>query len=217
MQDWHTAGTLSQEIRLYQEGIRRGIAFTFITFGDKKDLRWQGVYSGIEVVPIFPCQKKPQSRIGLWFHAWYSQFGLEDKVSRPDIVKTNQILGGLLATAMAARWSTPLLVRCGYEPYRFVEASSGPWWKAKFIHWYARTVYRSATRIHVATDNDKKYAVAQLFSKKKQPVINVHPNWVDTRRFRRSSKDPNRGSMVDGRVLAVGRSVGQKNFRLLGY
>jgi glycosyltransferase involved in cell wall biosynthesis len=215
MQDWHSAGILSREIRLYQEAVRRGITFTFITFGDKQDLQWQGVYPGIEIVPIFAGREKSKNRISLWLHSWYSQFWLEDKITRPDLVKTNQILGGLLAASMATRWKTPLLVQCGYEPYRFVKASAGSWWKVKFIHWYARTVYRSATRIHVATDNDKKYIVVQFFSRKKQPVINVHPNWVDTRRFRPIFEDSNRGSMVDGRVLAIGRPTGQKNFRLL--
>ena len=110
MQDWHSAGILSREIRLYQEAVRRGITFTFITFGDKQDLQWQGVYPGIEIVPIFAGREKSKNRISLWLHSWYSQFWLEDKITRPDLVKTNQILGGLLAASMATRWKTPLLV-----------------------------------------------------------------------------------------------------------
>jgi glycosyltransferase involved in cell wall biosynthesis len=113
---------------------------------------------------------------------------------------------------MKMMWQEPLLVRCGYDPYQFALNGKLNGMKSLLIRWYSYIVYRSADRIHVASERDATF-VRRRYSLRKNCDIEVRPNWVDTALF----KAPVGGRVepMQDRVLAIGRAVDQKNFQLM--
>ena len=212
LETWASAGILNREVSIYRRIAEEGVEVVFVTYGDEKDYDWQNMWRGISIVPLFAGRKKFRSKAFLWLHSLLLAYRVRLVIPHPDLIKTNQIVGGLVAVQMKIMWSEPLLVRCGYDPYQFALKGRLNSMKSLLIHWYSFIVYRSADRIHVASEQDAKF-VRRHYALKKNCDIEVRPNWVDTALFKLPI-GRNVEPMRD-RVLAIGRAVDQKNFQLM--
>ena len=209
---WALAGMLEREVRFYRRLVEKGVEVIFVTYGDETDYRWQTMWHGISIVPLFAGRRKFRSKTVLWFSTLFLPYRIRSIVPNPDLIKTNQIIGGLLAVQMKLFWHQPLLVRCGYDPYQFALNRNLKGIKSLLLRWYSTIVYRSADRIHVSSDRDATFIRHQYYLKR-DCEIEVKPNWVDTDLFRGSTLDND--EFMHSRVLAVGRAVDQKNLQLM--
>ena len=54
LETWNRSGTLQKELKIFRElSSKKGVKFTFLTYGDKKDLSFNLNEENISVVPMF--------------------------------------------------------------------------------------------------------------------------------------------------------------------
>ena len=62
LQTWVQSGHLQRELKFYNSLINKGFKFTFVTYGDEKDLNILDG-SDIQVFPIYTFIKKTDSKL----------------------------------------------------------------------------------------------------------------------------------------------------------
>lgn len=203
---WHDQGLLDREVALYRRMTDKGIKVTFFTYGDREDLYFTQAVAPITVVPFSG---------GRWLRSspYLAPFWLalcqRRHLLRLDVVKTNQMLGSWAGVLAKALYHVPLVVRCGFDHYRFAVRGGKPRLSRALWYWTSRTAYRAADRVVLTSEEDRRF-VQERFGVPADR-IRVIPNAIDTSRFR-----PLQGERFIRRVLFVGRLEPQKNlFALL--
>jgi hypothetical protein len=86
LQDWDSAGILSREIKIYVELVNRGWSVSFITYGNKSDIKSTKQLNGIDIYCNY---------LGLpskWYESFL--FLIHRRVFKYcDLIKTNQMKG----------------------------------------------------------------------------------------------------------------------------
>lgn len=206
MRLWHEQGLLEREILPYQRMADKGIDVTFFTYGDRDDLSFADVVSPIQVVPFADGRGAPASPFlpPLWLPVRHRRHfrGLE-------IVKTNQMLGSWAGVIAKVLYGKPLVVRCGFDHYRFAVQGGEPRRSRAAWYWTSRLAYRVADRVVLTSERDRRF-VGEVFGVRPDRIT-VIPNAIDTTRFRPLSVE-----RFGRRALFVGRLEAQKNlFALL--
>ncbi len=207
---WEEKGLLQREVLYYTRLAERGVEICFLTWGDKADLEiGKTLHPGIRTFPIYdfiPCPKNQFLRavvspLSLWVAR--SAFGAAG------LIKTNQMWGGWIAVLAKFIFGKPLLVRTGFELYRFTCLQRKGLLRRVFTWMISYVTYKSANIIYVATDNDRNFVIKTF----KIPAerIQVRPNWIDTEKF----SPVHDVTSYPNRVLFVGRLTEQKNISLL--
>lgn len=115
--------------------------------------------------------------------------------------------GSWLAILAAKIYKKKILLRNGYEYYRFCKLSGINFLKVLLAYLYSFFAYRLANKIFITSDYEKKF-ICKNFKIKKQ-YIKVLPNFVDTERFKKLKCN----KIYD--LIYVGRLENQKNIFLL--
>lgn len=200
---WDRAGIFEREISLYKRLNKKGVTVKFVTFGSYKDLTFRDRLEGLGVL----CNKW---RLPI---KWYRRFlaTLHGRTLRKaDIIKTNQIKGGHLASQIARKLRKKLVARCGYLVSDFAEL--GKQVKSsdvKEILSKERDLFCTADRVVVTTDSMKDTVVKRHGVDARK--VTVIPNYVDTDVFRPSPAMDQR----PGRICVIGRLDPQKNLLML--
>lgn len=206
-------GLIDREIASYNKLAEQLDSIYFFTYGDERDLRYQGtrLKPNIKVLP---------QRIDLppLLYSFLLPWLYRDRLQEVDILKTNQ-MGGSWA-AVLAKWlfGKKLIVRCGYQhslflkhhgqtrPFHRRQAIQGLVLAYSIAEWIA---YKSANAIVLATEADKQY-VAKRYGISAEKII-IIPNYIDTERFK-----PMDDVGVEGnRICCVARLTPQKNLAML--
>lgn len=202
LQTWDQVGMFDREVALYRRLHDCGISVTFVTYGNRKDLKYSGRIPEIQIL----CNRWSlppwlYGRMIPWLHASH--------LKNADIFKTNQMNGADVALKAAQIWNKPLIARCGYmwsfNSMKETGEFSIQTRKARNIE--AR-VFNSADRIVVTTS-----AIASDIEQRFPAVserITIIPNYVETERFA-----PSEDYQYDYDVIFVGRLSPEKNLKAL--
>ncbi len=210
LRTWHKSGLLQREVRIYHKLMEKyGVEVQFLTYGGVDDREIESELHGIKLLPVYERLSRPRFKIIALLQSLFIPFYFRKEIKKTDILKSNQIWGGW--TPVLAKWlfKKPLLVRCGYELYDFALKSD----KNNFYKWFVYLIswmsYKSADRVHVATNQDKDFVIDRFKIKSSQ--IHVFPNWIDIKEYRPLKNVLNNKESI----LFVGRLNKQKNILLL--
>jgi glycosyltransferase involved in cell wall biosynthesis len=210
---WDEKGLLDREIILYKKLADNGINVSFITYGDELDYQFKDKLGDIEIVPFYAHFKKTKNRILRLLYSFLLPIVLRKYIARADLLKTNQMNGSWAAVIAKLLFKKKLIVRCGYEWYRFYELKGNfNFFKKVILYLIEWISYHTADKIILTSESDKKY-ISNKFKLNKMDKIKVIPNYIDTERFKPLNHNiPKK----ENHLLFIGRLSQQKNlFSLL--
>lgn len=204
LRTWHDVGMLDREAALYRALRPHLQNITFVTYGDRRDLRYAKRLNDIRVV----CNRW---RLPL---RWYIRLlsTLYPWLWKGQVVfKSNQVQGADIALRAARRFGKKFVARCGYLYSDFMERQHGPDSpQAQQACALEREVFTVADRV-VVTTRAMQHTIVHRYGVPEERVT-VIPNYVETDLFR---PRPNR-HRSPARICFVGRLAEQKNlFALL--
>jgi len=214
LKTWAKSGLLQREIRLYKELHQNyGVQFQFITYGDSSDRQWEDKLCGIELLPIYEKIRKPSLKLFAILQSLWIPWRLRKELVQTDLLKTNQIWGGWVAVISKWLFKKPLLVRCGYEPYKNSlidnNRTSKDVIRQQIFKWTSLFTYRWADHIWLTSSEISEFVIKKY--NLSNVNITVRQNWIDTDKFTIYNKD----EVYRDRVLYVGRLSAEKNVDLL--
>ncbi|HLO18485.1 MAG TPA: glycosyltransferase family 4 protein [Anaerolineales bacterium] len=200
LRTWAQNGSLEREIALYRCLQQEGIRVSFITYGNKADLRFRDQLQDIEIL----CNR------------WNLPLGWYERLipllhartlSDASLIKTNQTRGAEVALRVARVWHKPLIARCGYM-WSDLAAHSDRHLEAERARSIEGKVFPSARRVVVTTPLMKEYIIRHYNLSPAQ--VWVIPNFVLTDVF-----VPDDSQSVPNRICFVGRFDQDKNLPAL--
>lgn len=201
LETWKRIGSLEREIALYvylQQ--QKGVKVSFVTYGDKTDLKYCDQLHGIEIL----CNR------------WKLPPGIYEQLipllhartlSRSMLIKTNQINGADVALRAAHLWHKPLLARCGYMWSDLAE-SMGNHNEAKRARSIEGTVFKHAQAVVITTPSMKEYVIKSYGVPDQR--VHIIPNFVLTDIFSPETTQP-----IPHRLCFIGRLSEEKNLLAL--
>ena len=208
IKDWKESGLLQREILLYQQiSSTSNINFTFITFGDCEDEQY---LNGHKIIPYYKYNKFYKNKYITVFQSLLFTIKLTKLITHPDLIKTNQLLGSWMAILYKLITKKPLIVRTGYDLYRFSLYENKSRIK-KFLYFTLTQLALIFSDTYLVTSySDKKFLDLNFFKTKNK--IQILPNWVEDKS---TSKIKEIEKRYENKLLAVGRLEEQKNFSAL--
>ncbi|MBI4839350.1 MAG: glycosyltransferase family 4 protein [Nitrospirae bacterium] len=201
---WDEKGLLDREVSLYQRLSKEGVKTTVITYGDEEDYAYRRKMPEIDIMPVYALTKKPATKICAFVHSLILPFILKDKIKGADIFKTNQMSGSWTAVIGKLLFGKKLIVRCGYEWFRFTQKLTPSLFRRWTVFAAEWLIYRAADRILLTSEGDRDFVSSRF----KIPAgrISVSPNFIDTELFKPADSD-----VKKNRMLFIGRLTRQKN------
>lgn len=198
---WEKRGLFSREVKFYEELAREVGEVWLFTYG-RDDARFASRLNAH--IRIFPKRLPfPDLLYGFLLPLLFWQ-----KLSRVNAIRIHQLAGAI--PALLAHWflHKPLIVRAGFQWYRFTQHQGASRLKLWFISILETCAYRSARAIIHTTQHDadfvaKRYHVPHF-------KLSVIPNWVDTELFK-----PMAVEKQSRTVCFVGRLEREKNLPAL--
>ena len=208
LKSWHEAGLLNREIKLYNELQKnKNIKYTFVTFGNEKDLAFSSKLENIDVIPLYENLKYYNNQYLRFLHSFTFPFYLKKLQINPDLVKTNQLNGVWVAIIYKLITKTPLLIRTGYDMFLF-KVKEKKYIKSLFTYIITQLGIIFSNHYLVTSQSDLKFLTKRYFFTKNK--ILLRPNWVD---IPKETKPHNKRS--ENKLLSVGRLEEQKNYNQL--
>lgn len=206
---WKGKGLFEREIRYYEQLSKRGVKITFLTWGGEEDFEIAKSLKGnIDVLPLYtklprPCCKFLRACLSVFAFAAAAQ-----EIKESDIIKTNQMWGAWCAVLAKLVFRKPLLLRTGFELYRFTILQGHGALRRQFTRVLSEFSYKHANKIYVASIYDKAFVQKEFGANENK--IDIRPNWIDTETFK-----PLKTTEKKNRLLFVGRLTRQKNLPML--
>ena len=208
IKDWKESGLLQREILLYQQiSSMSDINFTFITFGDSEDEKY---LNGHKIIPYYKYNKYYKNKYITVLQSLLFTFKLKKLIAQPDLIKTNQLLGSWMAILYKLITKKPLIVRTGYDLYRFSLNENKTRLKKSLYYILTQLAIIFSDTYLVTSYSDKKFLDLNFFKTKNK--IQILPNWVEGKITNTVTKIEKRH---ENKILAVGRLEEQKNFSAL--
>ena len=209
LKKWHDYGMLDREVALYRRLAQEGYTVTFFTYGDQSDYDYQEKCGPVRIVPMYALLKNPRHSLLRYFHSLTIPFRLKEDFVSPDIYKTNQMWGSWVPAIAKFIYKKPLIIRCGYEQFRFALLMDMSWTFKIFTYFNSLLSYWIADGVVISTEIGKRFI--KKYFKIPGKKIKVQYNYVETERFK-----PLAQTKVADRILFVGRLEKEKNlFALL--
>jgi glycosyltransferase involved in cell wall biosynthesis len=208
IKDWKESGLLQREILLYQQiSSTSNINFTFITFGDSEDEKY---LNGHKIIPYYKYNKYYKNKYITVLQSLLFTFKLKKLIAQPDLIKTNQLLGSWMAILYKLITKKPLIVRTGYDLYRFSLHENKTRLKKSLYYILTQLAIIFSDAYLVTSYSDKKFLDLNFFKTKNK--LQILPNWVEGKITNTVTKIEKRH---ENKLLAVGRLEEQKNFSTL--
>lgn len=206
---WKEKGLLDREVRYYEALADRGVHVTFLTWGNNRDSEIaKSLHKNITVIPLYTHIPQPKNKVLRAFLSLLAPWAARDVLKTSDILKTNQMWGGWCAVLSKFCFRKPLIVRTGFELYRFTCQKGHGCLRRAFIRFISAVTYKTADRVYLATAEDRDFVLRTFHIPESK--ISIRPNWIDTSVFR-----PLEVPEKDEHILFVGRLTAQKNLPLL--
>ena len=200
---WQESGVLERELKIYKKiSDAYDVHFTFITYGNNSDFKFNIDINSSEVIPIYSLIKYSKFKILNYIRSFLVPFKLRSKLNEFDILHQHQLLGSWIPILLKILIKKPLLIRTGYDMLKFATE------QRKGI--LVRVLYKMLTILSlkvcdlytVTSSSDEK-----LFKNTKK--IKIRPNWVELKEINPLD------NRYKNRILCVGRLVSQKNYEYI--
>ena len=207
LKNWDDAGILSREIEPYKKlSETQNMQFTFITFGDEKDIVYSDLFKNLQILPLYKSSNISNYGIINLFKTLFTALKLNIPNLKSSVIKTNQLNGSWVALALKFKHKLPLYTRTGYNLFEFSVRDKKNIFVKYFYYILTQASLLFSDQYSVSSHSDKNY-LNKYFIKTKN--IHVIPNWVIN--LKKESLD----KRYKQRILSVGRLEEQKNFKTL--
>jgi glycosyltransferase involved in cell wall biosynthesis len=202
LKSWADAGILSREVAIYNRLKAKGANITFVTYGDRTDLKFESQVPGIGII----CNKWALPK---WFYILMLPYLLRKTVGSHWVGKSNQTLGADIGLRIALKVNQKFVARAGYlfslnsERYH---GNDSP--EAGYARGLEKEVFEGADKIVVTTEQIAKEVKERYPSSELK--LRVIPNYVDTDQF-----FPTNQQKKENQICYVGRLNSAKNFMAL--
>lgn len=205
---WEQTGLLERELLLYKKIKQEyGVNFTFVSFGHEEDAE---LVKEFKVIPYYKYNKYHKNKIRTVLQSIKFSWNLNKYTEDPQLIKTNQLLGSWMAVAYKIKNRKPLIIRTGYDLYKFsIHENKSVFKRFLFLMLTQFSIFFSNVYIVTSVSDEKFIKNKYFFSKNKLLVL---PNWVDQKRY---GKTASMDIRFDNKLLAIGRLEKQKNFQQL--
>ena len=212
LKQWFDKGYACREILLYKKFLKDNHQVTFFTYGDNSDFDYSTSLEEIIVVPVYNKIEKHSKLLKRFMIAINAVKQHKHLFQSVDILKTNQMWGGLIAVVAKLVYKKPLIVRCGYEWRRNLLRSqnSGLRKVNKSLSSYLIEciTYHMADTIVVTSIENANYIRKYFFIRRRK--IRLIRNFIDTDCFSPNGKEYGHNEYKD-RILFIGRFDRVKN------
>ena len=205
IQTWHDTGTLEKELKIYKEISNNfPVTFTFFSYGDEKDYRYEKYFNDFEIVPIYSLLSKSNSRVVRFIKSFLIPFLLKNKLKNISIIQQHQLMGSWISIISKFLTNIPLYTRTGYDMYEFsIKENKSPL-KQKFYKLLTSFTLKNSDIYSVTSQCDYQFLNENF--KTENIKIKIRPNWVDIYSTKEIS------SRYKNKILTVGRMTDQKNY-----
>lgn len=213
LKTWYDAGIIIRDTALYNEISKHLKHIYFFTYGGKEDLQFKNYLAdNITIIPVpFLQTSRSKSKIVRLFMLIYSILlpFIHYKVLRNvDFIKSHQMRGGLIAAFCKILFRKKQVARCGFLPSRSTYPERTVIGRIiPFIN--DMLVCRLGDVVCVPSKGEADY-IEKKFKVPKNKIY-IHPNWIDTNRFRPLQGIPK----VKGKICFVARFEPRKQPLLL--
>ena len=206
---WKDEKILERELIYYNSVLdkNKDFKFTFVTYGDENDLIFVNQLDRIEVIPAYTLINRSPNKLIRYIKSFLIPFYVNKKIQNVDIIKQFQLLGSWISIIYKFLVKKPLIIRTGYDMYKF-SIQDGKSIVKQFF-------YRSLTYIslifsdfYTVTSKSDKDFLNNKFKVNNSRVV-IRPNWVEV------VKTPSIFNRPINKILAIGRIEKQKNFQEL--
>jgi glycosyltransferase involved in cell wall biosynthesis len=206
---WKDEKILERELIYYNSVLdkNKDFKFTFVTYGDENDLIFVNQLDRIEVIPAYTLINRSPNKLIRYIKSFLIPFYVNKKIQNVDIIKQFQLLGSWISIIYKFLVKKPLIIRTGYDMYKF-SIQDGKSIVKQFF-------YRSLTYIslifsdfYTVTSKGDKDFLNNKFKVNNSRVV-IRPNWVEV------VKTPSIFNRPLNKILAIGRIEKQKNFQEL--
>tara|TARA_B100001250_G_scaffold99127_2_gene83290 strand:- start:11408 stop:12526 length:1119 start_codon:yes stop_codon:yes gene_type:complete len=205
--DWEKSGLLSRELLIYKKlNQEKKVNFTFVTFGDSKD---EEIVKDFNVIPYYKYNKILSNKALTFFQSLLFAYKIKNIVQKPDIIKTNQLMGSWMGIICKIIFSCPLIVRTGYDIFQFSIYEKKNMIK-KLIYYFLTQLGLLFSNSYIVTSQSDKIFLNKYFISTHN--ISILQNWVKTSLSEKTSLF---NSEKKKTILSVGRLEKQKNFSYL--
>ena len=207
LKTWEESGTLERELKTLRILSKNyGYKFTLVTYGDVSDTLIKNISEEFKIIPIYSIIKKRNSKFINYLFSFTIPFKLRNTFKNIDVIHQHQLLGSWVVIILKFLVKKPLLTRTGYDMYLFAKNE-----KKNVV---VRYLYKLLTRLTiwfsdiytVTSMSDFNYLNASRRTKKK---LLYRPNFIE-----QNETNPLE-NRYQNKILAVGRLVEQKNFKIL--
>ncbi len=206
---WQEKGLLAREVKYYERLAEQGFQIILLSWGDQRDTTIaQNFYGNIKNIPAYKHIPTPKNKALRAIISLFILWATRRELASCDLIKTNQMWGGWYAALAKYIFRKPLLVRTGFELYKFTIEQKHGYLRQNFIRFISSFTYKAANIIYAATHSDKNFIIKTFNIKPDK--INVRPNWIDSNIFK-----PIDCEKKENTLLYVGRLTKQKNLPLL--
>jgi len=203
LKTWSESGTLLKELETYKRLSKKGINFTFLTFGKSEENINDLTDYSFKVIPIYGRLKKSKFKLINYLKSFLIPFYFKNQLSHIDVIKQNQLNGSWISIILKYILKKPLFIRTGYDMYEFSIKED----KNLLI----KTLYRLLTILSIkfsdlytiSSKSDLKFLESKFNISKAN--IKVRPNWVNNINYKKLT------TREQHRILFVGRLEKQKN------
>jgi glycosyltransferase involved in cell wall biosynthesis len=204
LESWEKDKILNREVLLYKK-LRENfdLNFTFLTFGNEKDDKYQYLFDGLQIIPIYKHAKKSRYKIINFFKSLAVCFRLRKKLLKNNLIKTNQLTGAIVGIFLKLVLKVPLIVRTGYNNYDFAryEKKSS---KIIYFYYFLTQISLLVSDSYVVSSSIDKKSLENKFKTKGN--IHIFPNWIE--KINNSSKS----IRYSNKILSIGRLEKQKDY-----
>src|SRR5262249_41578631 len=194
---WQRVGLFDFSTGLYKRLAEMGWDVTFVTTGNRSDLRFGDQLPGIKILcNSWGLPPRVYERWLPWLH-W-------NTLRRSDVIKSYQVDGADIAYRAARLLGKPFVARCGYLLSDFAERGHADGQELARARRIEATTFQGAARAVVTTQWMRDYL--ERHYRVAPENIKVIPNYVLTDHF-----CPKGAAPVPGRLTFVGRLEAQKN------
>ena len=207
LKTWEASGTLERELKTLKILSKNyGYKFTLVTYGDFDDTLIKNVSEEFNIIPIYSIIKKRNSKFINYLFSFTIPFKLRNTFKNIDVIHQHQLLGSWVVIILKLLVKKPLLTRTGYDMYLFAKNEK----KNVFLIYLYKLLTKLTiwfSDIYTVTSMcDFNYLNTSIRTKKK---LLYRPNFIE-----QNETNPLE-NRYQNKILAVGRLVEQKNFKIL--
>lgn len=214
LEEWVNSGFLNREKIFYQRFHKKNIYFSFLTYGNSRDLKYSKILEGITVIPIRDLIKSKIPKLK-FFKTFLLPLKIKSLFKEVDIIKTVQVEGSWVGFLSKILFKKKLIVRGGFEQFRNfltltkIQNKHNFW---LYIYLYIKIyvleyiAYKLADSIFITSESDIEFIVKTFHLKRRRNKIFHIPNYIDVNLFK-----PLDVEKKNKNILFIGRFHAEKN------